>query len=92
MEQVNVGNEGYTGSGVTAVEPGLDVGGQLMEGSDGSDHTVKNLDGNSMVYNLEEPKGSRCSGYLLHDRRTGPREVNGGYGDRLGFGFGFKVG
>lgn len=68
VKQVNVGNEGYAGSRVPTIEPCLDVRWLLMESSDGTNRTVQNLHGNSMVYNLEEPKGSRCTGNLLHDR------------------------
>ncbi|KAK9017604.1 hypothetical protein V6N11_080081 [Hibiscus sabdariffa] len=55
-----------------------------MEGSDGTDHTVENLHRNSIVYDMENPKGSRPGDYLLHDSRTGPERSMAGMTTGLG--------
>ncbi|KAK8504592.1 hypothetical protein V6N11_019227 [Hibiscus sabdariffa] len=85
VKQVEVGNESDTAFfDITGIELGLDVGRLLMEGSDGTDHTVENLSRNSMVYDMENPKGSRRGDYLLHDSRMGPLA---GMTTDLGLGF-----
>ncbi|KAK8634228.1 hypothetical protein V6N13_015056 [Hibiscus sabdariffa] len=86
--QVEVGNKSDTAFfDITGIELGLDVGRLLMEGSDGTDHTVENLHRNSIVYDMENPKGSRPGDYLLHDSRTGPERSMAGMTTGLGLGF-----
>lgn len=90
--QVDIGNEVDTGSYVPTVDFCLDLRRLFMESSDGTKSSVHNLHRDSMVYNLEKPKGPGCTGNLFHDRRPGTREVDGWDGEGPGFGFGFEVG